>query len=109
MTSNYIQMHAKFVLNGTSLIDIDYLLIPVSVQKTHPEVVIASCKLSAACICVHCIALVSDFALNNCRRLNRLGDEGCSAICAALSGNTILERLSLSANEAGPQVRNSSQ
>ena len=39
------------------------------------------------------------------RRLNRLGEEGCSAICAALSGNTILERLSLSSNGAGPQVR----
>ena len=39
------------------------------------------------------------------RRLNRLGDEGCSAICASLSGNTLLERLSLSSNGAGPQVR----
>lgn len=41
------------------------------------------------------------------RRLNRLGEEGCSAVCSALAGNAILECLSLSANAAGPQVRSS--
>lgn len=45
-----------------------------------------------------------DFECAWLRRLNRLGDVGCSAICSALSDNTILERLSLSANGAGPQV-----
>ena len=53
-------------------------------------------------------AAATCLSLMPCRRLNRLEDAGCEAICDVLPTNTSLEQLSLGANGMGLQVSSSS-
>ena len=65
------------------------------------------CTLRAAAVLHGCFAVAnvaSTSSMTPCRRLNRLEDAGCEAVCDVLPTNISLEQLSLGANGMGLQV-----
>ena len=75
---------------------------------SHVTAVVHYCTIDAASGVHECSAVLSIaatcFSMMPCRRLNRLEDAGCEAICDVIPTNTSLEQLSLGANGMGLQV-----